>query len=349
MERGVTPATPMGLVTTRRLGSLLLAQACGAFNDNLVKNAMLVLAIFTLGAGGAGLSALAGALFIAPYILLSATAGKLADRLSKTRLIVIYKLAEVALMLLSAAAFLSQSVPFLLAVLFGLGVQAALFGPVKYGILPELLRTRELVAGNGLIEATTFLSIVCGTVAGGALILLHAGTWVVGIVGLVLSLVGLGAALGIPRREPADPALSVDPNLVAETAAVIRSARGQRLVWLPILGVSWFWTMGATLMTEFPVVAHDTLRSDGSVLTVLLTVFAIGVGVGSIVCAQVLHGVLTLRLVPWAAAGISLFCADFALAAWTVGHGAGLASAHDVLTTWQIGRASCRERVLRVV
>ncbi|HET6308207.1 MAG TPA: MFS transporter, partial [Rhodopila sp.] len=162
----------MGLVASRRLGPLCLAQACGAFNDNLVKNAMVVLAIFKLGIGGAGLAALAGALFIAPYALLSATAGQLADRFDKSRLIRVMKVAEVVLMAAAAWAFAVGSVPGLLAVLFGLGVQATMFGPLKYGILPDHLREEELVAGNGLVEASTFLAILAGTVAGGALVLL---------------------------------------------------------------------------------------------------------------------------------------------------------------------------------
>ena len=178
-------ASPIGLLKTRRLWPLVLAQSCGALNDNLVKNAMVVLALFELSIGGVGLSALAGALFIAPYILLSATAGKLADRFPKPRVILVYKLAEVLLMAAAAAAFLTESVPGLLVVLTGLGVQATLFGPVKYGLLPEHLADDELVAGNGVIEATTFLSIVCGTVAGGALILLPHGTVWVGAAGVV--------------------------------------------------------------------------------------------------------------------------------------------------------------------
>ena len=145
----------IGLLKTRRLGPLVLAQSCGAFDDNFVKNAMVVLAVFKLGAGDAGLSLLAGALFIAPYILLSATAGKIADRFPKPAVIRIYKAAEVGLMIGAAAAFLTESLPALLAVLIGLGVQAALFGPVKYGILPEQLAEDELVAGNGAIEAST--------------------------------------------------------------------------------------------------------------------------------------------------------------------------------------------------
>lgn len=326
----VTQTSPLALLATRRLGPLVLAQACGALNNNLVKNAMVVLALFTLGVGGAGLSALAGALFIAPYVLLSATAGKLADRLAKSRLVLLYKLAEIALMLVAAAAFLSQSVPALLAVLFGLGVQAAMFGPVKYGILPELLPREELLAGNGLVEATTFLSIVAGTVLGGGLILLEHGTLVVGGLGLVVSVIGAASSARIPARPAADPALAIHPNVMSETRVILRAARVDPAIWWSILGISWFWTMGATLMTEFPVVARDTLRADGTVLTMLLTVFAVGVGVGSIGCARLLRGAVSSRLVPWAALGISVFCADFALAAWS-GAGSGLTSAAGIV------------------
>src|SRR5580698_7509220 len=214
--------SPIGLLKTRRLGPLVLAQSCGALNDNLVKNAMVVLAIFQLQSGGAGLSALAGALFIAPYAALSATAGKLADRFEKPRLIQIYKAMEVGLMVLAALAFLSGSVSALLAVLVGLGVQAALFGPVKYGVLPELLAEDELIAGNGLIEATTFLCIVAGTVAGGALILLDDGSAAVGVAGVALSILGLYGAMRIPPAVAADPSLQVRWNIVAETKDLLR-------------------------------------------------------------------------------------------------------------------------------
>lgn len=322
-------SSALGLLATRRLGGLALAQACGAFNDNLVKNAMVVLALFKLGIGGAGLSALAGALFIFPYVVLSATAGRVADRFAKQRIIVIYKAAEVVLMAGAAVAFLLSSVPALLALLFGLGVQAALFGPVKYGVLPELLVDRELVAGNGAIEATTFLCIVAGTVTGGALILMDDGL-LVGVVGIALSLVGLAAALAIPALPPAAPGLTIGPNVLADTFRLLRHASGQRPIWLSLLGLSWFWTMGATLMTEFPVIARDTMRSDGTVLTLLLTVFAVGVGAGSIGCAHVLKGEVSPRLVPYAAVGISIFCWDFATAA---------AGATGILSAWDVFRS----------
>jgi acyl-[acyl-carrier-protein]-phospholipid O-acyltransferase / long-chain-fatty-acid--[acyl-carrier-protein] ligase len=328
--------SPIGLLQTRRLWPLALAQSCGALNDNLVKNAMVVLALFQLGIGGTGLSALAGALFIAPYILLSATAGKLADRFAKPRVILAYKAAEVLLMAAAALAFLTESVAALLIVLAGLGVQATLFGPVKYGLLPEHLAEHELVAGNGMIEATTFLSIVCGTVIGGALVLLPNGTTWVGAVGIALAMLGLSAASRIPPSPAADPSLRITPNLLAETWRVTRHAASIRPIWLSVLGLSWFWTIGATLMTEFPVVARDTLHSDGTVLTLLLTVFAIGVGVGSIQCARLLHGEVSPRLVPFAALGISVFCWDFATAAGSAGSIATVIVALTSFAGWRM-------------
>jgi acyl-[acyl-carrier-protein]-phospholipid O-acyltransferase/long-chain-fatty-acid--[acyl-carrier-protein] ligase len=309
----------MSLLLSRRLGPLCLTQTCGAFNDNLVKNAMVVLAIFKLGAGGAGLAALAGALFIAPYALLSATAGQLADRFDKSRLIQVTKAAEVLLMCAAAYAFMLSSVPGLLAVLFGLGVQATMFGPLKYGILPDHLSDNELIAGNGLIEASTFLAILAGTVAGGALALLDAGPAVVGVCGVSVSLLGLGAAFGVPRAPAADSSLRIGWNIVRETIAVTRNAARIRPVWLSILGLSWFWAIGATLLSEFPSIAKDDLGADGHVVTLLLTMFAVGVGVGSMLCARLLHGEVSARLVPFAAFGITVFTWDYAAAVISAG------------------------------
>jgi acyl-[acyl-carrier-protein]-phospholipid O-acyltransferase/long-chain-fatty-acid--[acyl-carrier-protein] ligase len=309
----------MSLLLSRRLGPLCLTQTCGAFNDNLVKNAMVVLAIFKLGAGGAGFAAMAGALFIAPYALLSATAGQLADRFDKSRLIQLTKAAEVLLMAAAAWAFVANSVPGLLAVLFGLGVQATMFGPLKYGILPDHLRDDELVAGNGLIEASTFLAILAGTVAGGALALLDQGPAIVGAAGAAVSLFGLAAAFGIPKAPPADASLRIGWNILRETVSVTRQAATIRPVWLSILGLSWFWAIGATLLSEFPSVARDALGANGQVVTLLLTMFAVGVGVGSMLCARLLQGEVTAKLVPFAAFGITLFTWDFGAAVISAG------------------------------
>ena len=325
------PSSPLDLLRTRRLWPLALSQACGALNDNLVKNAMLVLALFTLGQGGTGLSALAGAMFIAPYILLSATAGQVADRFPKPQVIVAAKVAELVLMLGSAVAFLTHSVPGLIAVLFGLGVQSTIFSPLKLGLLPEHLREEELVAGNGVIEASTFLSIVAGTVLGGALVLLDNGPAIVSGVGIAIALVGLGSALLIPPAAPAAPGLAISANIVAETWRTVRQAAGTRALWLCILGLSWFWTVGATLLTTLPVLVRDTLGAEGHVLTLLLTVFAVGVGIGSIGCAWLLKGEVSPRHVPFAALGISVFLLDFSFAS-TAAAEAGLTTVTALLT-----------------
>ena len=310
----MNPVSAFSLLVSRRLGPLCLTQTCGAFNDNLVKNAMVVLAIFKLGAGGAGLAALAGALFVAPYALLSATAGQLADRFDKARLIQATKAAEILLMAAAGYAFLQGSVPALLTVLFGLGVQAAMFGPLKYGILPDHLRDQELVAGNGVVEASTFLAILAGTVAGGALILLDAGPAIVGAAGIGVSAIGLAAAFAIPAAPSGDSSLRIGWNILRETVAVTRQAAANHLVWLSILGISWFWAIGATLLAEFPTITRDALRADGHVVTLLLTMFAIGIGLGSLLCGRLLRGEVSARYVPLAALGITLFTWDFASA-----------------------------------
>jgi acyl-[acyl-carrier-protein]-phospholipid O-acyltransferase / long-chain-fatty-acid--[acyl-carrier-protein] ligase len=324
-------AGPAHLLRTRRFLPLLVTQTLGALNDNLFKNALVVLALFQAAERGPVLVALSGGVFILPYVVFSALAGQLADRGEKARLIRITKLFEIALMVLAAIGFLTGSLALLMTVLFGLGVQATFFSPLKYAILPDHLREEELVAGNGLIEAGTFLGILTGTVAGGALMLLDGGGAVVSAAGLGVAAAGFVAALRVPPAPAADPTLRLGWNLPRETLALLREARGNGPVWLAILGLSWFWTIGATLLAEFPILAKETLAADGSVVTLLLTVFALGVGAGSIACAKVLNGEVSPRLVPWAALGITLFTADFAFAALAAAGDPRLATAAGVL------------------
>ncbi len=309
----------MSLLTSRRLWPLCLSQACGAFDDNLLKNALVVLAAFRLGHAGAGFAAMAGALFILPYLLLSATGGQIADRFSKRTVTIWVKLAEIPLMACAAAGLVTGNIPALLVTLFGIGVQAALFGPLKYGLLPELLTEAELVTGNGLIEAATFVSILAGTLGGTAALLPH-GPTLVASAGLVSAAAGLAAARLIPQTTPADPAARISWNILADTLAVVRAARTTRPVWLAILGASWFWAMGATIIAEFPALARDALGAGGPVVSLLLGVFAIGVGAGSLLSARLLQGEVSARHVPFAAFGMSLFC-------WDLGH-ASLTAAH---------------------
>ena len=319
----------MHLLTSRRLGPLLITQTLGAINDNLFKNALVVLVLLRAAAQGGAMVAAAGGVFIVPYVLLSATAGQIADRFEKQRTIVWVKLAEIVLMALAAVGFLTGSMPLLFAVLFGLGVQATFFSPLKYSILPSHLAEDELIAGNGLVEAGTFLGILFGTIGGGALFVLPHGPMIVSVAGLVIAVAGVAAALAIPPAPSNAAGLHVGWNLVHETAVLLRTARANRPVWLSVLGLSWFWVVGATLLAEMPTLAI-ALGAETSVVTLMLGFFAVGVGAGSLLCAKLLHGEVTARHVPFAALGLSIFIWDFAHAA---GHAQGLETVHAFVTS----------------
>ena len=321
------------LLASRRLGPLLVTQTLGAVNDNLFKNALVVLILFRAAAtDGPALVAIAGGVFILPYVLLSATAGQIADRFEKSRTILIVKLAEVALMAIAAAGFLLGSTPLLFAVLAGLGVQATFFSPLKYGILPTHLAEDELVAGNGLIEAGTFLGILAGTLAGSALIGLDHGALVVSGFGLAIAVAGVASAVFIPRAPSSAPGLAIGVNLLRETRLLLGAARGNRPVWLCVLGLSWFWVIGAILLAELPALVRDDLGAQEHVFTLMLAFFSVGVGSGSLVCSKLLRGEVSARLVPFAAIGLSVFLWDFGRA---VGHAQGLTDVAAVLHSGQ--------------
>ncbi len=317
------------LLTSRRLAPLLVTQTLGALNDNLFKNALVVLILFRAAqSSGPALVALAGGVFILPYVLLSATAGQVADRFEKSRSLLLVKVLEFALMLLAAAGFLIGSVPVLFAVLFGLGVQATFFGPLKYSILPSHLAEHELVAGNGLVEAGTFLGILAGTIAGSALFTLDNGPMIVSVAGLAVAAAGIVSAALIQRAPSEAAGLRIGWNVPRETSRLLGTAKANRPVWLCILGLSWFWTIGATLLAELPTLVRDDLGATGPVFTLMLTAFSVGIGAGSILCSKLLRGEVSPRLVPFAALGLSVFLWDFGHA---VSHAHGLSSVSAVL------------------
>ncbi len=317
------------LITSRRLAPLLVTQTLGAINDNLFKNALVVLILFRAAqSAGPALVALAGGIFILPYVFLSATAGQAADRFEKSRLILIVKSAELLLMALAALGFYLGSVPLLFAVLFGLGLQATFFSPLKYGILPSHLAEHELVAGNGLIEAGTFLGILAGTICGSGLFVLPHGPLIVSIMGLAVAAGGIVSATFVMRAQSPVPDLRIGRNLVRETVGLLRAAYANHAVWLCLLGLSWFWAIGAILLTELPTLVRNNLAAAEPVFTLLLMVFSVGVGLGSLLCSRLLRGEVSPRLVPFAAVGLSIFLWDFGHA---VGHARHLADVQAVL------------------
>ena len=297
----------------RRFAPLFWTQALGAVNDNMFKNALVVLALFRLAHLGPVVVALSGGVFLLPYAVFSATAGQIADAGEKSRLIRWVKFWELGLMLLASAGFVQGSFTVLLAVLFGLGMQAAFFSPLKYGILPDHLAGEELVAGNGLVEAGTFTGILLGTVAGGVLVLLPEGAWLAS--GACLAV----AAAGIFAAPPAQPGLRPGWNFAAETWGLVRLARENAPVWFAINGISWFWAVGATLLAAFPTLAREVLHADGHVVTLMLGVFAVGVGIGSLAVARFVKDAALLAYVAAAGVGISVFTADFAVTALRAG------------------------------
>jgi acyl-[acyl-carrier-protein]-phospholipid O-acyltransferase/long-chain-fatty-acid--[acyl-carrier-protein] ligase len=305
----------VGLLKTKRFLPLFVTQFLGAFNDNAFKNAFLIWFTFDV-AQKAGLNAnmlvtLAAGLFILPFFLFSATAGQLADKYEKSLLVRRIKMIEIVLMMACAAGFYMQSVYFLLVVLFLMGVQSTFFGPIKYSLLPEHLKDDELIAGNGLIEGGTFLSILLGTIFGGLIIRTEYGVELIAIAVITFSVLGWWASRFIPKAPVSDPDLNISWNIAAETWRIIGYARKERSVWLSIVAISWFWFVGATFLTQFPVYAKEVVGGNEHVVTLFLTVFSIGIGVGSMLCNSLLKGEINGRLVPWGCLGMSIFIIDF--------------------------------------
>jgi acyl-[acyl-carrier-protein]-phospholipid O-acyltransferase/long-chain-fatty-acid--[acyl-carrier-protein] ligase len=305
---------PHPLLRVPRFGPLFATQALGALNDNFFRNALAVLALYQSAEHGPLLVTLALGLFILPYVLFSSLAGQLADREDKARLIRLTRLGGLFLYLLAAVGFAIGSVELLLAVLFGLGVQATFFSPLKFGIMPQHLREEELVAANGLIAASTFVAILLGTILGGALIHLAGGAFIVAALSLIIAALGVAASWYIPPAPPGAPGLRLGWNIPRESLALLRQARAHRGVWLAILGTSWFWGFGATLLTQLQVTAKTVLGGDALVLTLLLAVFTLGVGTGAMLCDRLLKGEISPRYVPFAGLGMSFFLSDFTAA-----------------------------------
>jgi 1-acyl-sn-glycerol-3-phosphate acyltransferase len=307
-------SSPFRLLKARRFLPFFLTQFLGAFNDNFYKNALVVLITFnaarftTLSAGV--LVNLAAGIFILPFFLFSATAGQVADKFEKSRLIRYTKLLEVAIMLLASAAFAVSSLPLMLATLFLMGTQSAIFGPVKYAILPQHLAETEIIGGNALVESGTFVSILLGTIAGGVIVGLPGGTSWISIGAVAVALLGYLASRGIPVAPAADPRLSINWNPLTQTWRTIGFTRGNRTVFLSILGVSWFWFYGALFLSQFPAYAKDVLGGDEHAVTLLLAIFSVGIGVGSLLCEKLSGKHIEIGLVPFGAIGLSLFALD---------------------------------------
>lgn len=303
------------LLKSKRFAPLFATQFLGAFNDNVFKNALVIWMTFALAEqhdmNATILVNAAAGLFILPFFLFSALAGQLADKYEKSMLIRRIKLCEIILMILAATGFYLENVYFLLAVLFFMGTQSAFFGPLKYSILPNHLKDDELISGNALIEAGTFLSILLGTIFSGTLILTDPGVGIIAITIIILASVGYLSSRAIPLCEAADRHLVINKNFLSETWRLISYAKSHDSIWLCMLGISWFWFVGATFLTQFSPYVKTTIHGNEHVITLFLTLFSIGIALGSMLCNKLLKGRISASYAPLGCILISLFTIDF--------------------------------------
>ncbi|MDN4052868.1 MFS transporter [Massilia sp. YIM B02763] len=311
-----TPHTSQfALLAQRRFGPFFWTQFLGAFNDNLFKTALMTVLTFDAASwtdlSPALLNNLVPGLFILPYVLFSATAGQIADKVEKGRLARFVKLLEVGIMAVAALGWLTHTLWLLIAAVAGMGIHSTLFGPVKYAYLPQHLRNDELVGGNGVIEMGTFVGILLGEVVGALLASHgHLGAELVAFGTLGVAALGLASSWRIPVSPAPVPDLRISANFVAESVRNIAFSRKNRTVFLSMLGNSWFWFYGALLLAQFPLYAKDYLHGDHSVFVLLLTVFSLGIGTGSLLCDKLSGGKVEIGLVPFGAIGLSVFGID---------------------------------------
>jgi 1-acyl-sn-glycerol-3-phosphate acyltransferase len=301
------------LLKQRRFLPFFVTQFLGAFNDNVYKNALVILVAFHAASlssmSAPTLSNLAQAIFILPFFLFSATAGQIADKLEKSRLIRWVKLAEIAIMALGATGLVLRNLSLLMTALFLMGLHSTVFGPVKYSYLPQHLAQDEITGGNGLVEMGTFLAILVGTLLGGFLI---AGGSEIPVAATVLVLAALGylASRGIPRSPAAAPELVINWNPLSETWRILKFMKRNRVVFLSVLGISWFWFLGAVYLSQFPVYTKDILSGREEVVSMLLAIFSVGIGVGSLLCERLSGRRIEIGLVPFGSIGLTVFGVD---------------------------------------
>ncbi|WP_028228920.1 MFS transporter [Paraburkholderia ferrariae] len=352
------------LLGERRFAPFFWTQFLGAMNDNVFKIGFTSLVTYQAarfsGVDPKTVAFLISAIFIAPFVLFSATSGQVADKYDKATLMRWVKTFEIAVMLIGAAGFGLHSVMLLYTCTFLMGVHSAVFGPVKYAYLPQKLRADELVGGNGLVEMGTFVAILVGTILGGVAAGLGASgvadaagvaraaqaggapagaVWLGGIC-VTVALVGRVASAFVPPCAPSQPGLAINWNPFSETWRNLRLARGNRTVFLSLLGISWLWFVGATFLASFFNFAKDVLSADPDVVTVLLAMFSLGIGIGSLLCERLSRRRIEIGLVPLGSIGMSVFGIDLFFASHAV------PAASHLLTVGEFLRVGAHWRVL---
>lgn len=299
------------LMKTKRFLPLFLTQFFGAFNDNVFKNALIIMLAFNASILPSGISEglavnISAALFILPFFLFSSIAGQLADYNEKSNLVQKLKIIELLLVALCAFSLISKNVYLMWVALFLLGAQSTFFGPIKYSILPQHLEEKELVGGNSLIEMGTFISILIGTIVGGVLISIDYGSYYICAILFTAAIIGLMSSYKIPIANPASQG-KIKFNIFQQSVEIVKIAKQTKSVFLSILGISWFWFLGATFLAQFPLLVKDVLASHENTVTILLMIFSIGIAAGSLLCEKLSRGKIEPGLVPFGAFGMTVF------------------------------------------
>lgn len=310
--------TSTHLLRTRRFAPLFVTQLLNAFNDNLFKNAMVLFVVYSIynsEEAEGQFSAIASAVFILPFFMLSALAGQLADMRDKARIIRMVKAAEIGIMLVGAAGLVmafegiavhSVAIPLMLTALFGMGVHSTFFGPIKYAILPQHLHPQEVLAGTGLVEAGTYIAILAGTILAGWIPVEWAAIGVVAV-----AVIGYVISRQVPPAPPEIAAEPLDFHILRSSIALIRNTAQDKRVFLAIMAISFFWTIGAVLFIQFPPLAKNVLTASKEVASVFLVIFSIGVAIGSISINALLKGTVSARYSPMSVIGMGLFVVAF--------------------------------------
>lgn len=310
------------LMQEKRFRPFFFTQFLGAFNDNVFKTALITLVAFhtarLTSIDGSTLATLLPGLFILPFFLFSATAGQLADKYEKSQIIRLVKVFEIGIMLFASAGFFLHNIWLLAAALFMMGMHSTLFGPVKYAYLPQHLKESEIVGGNGMVEMGSFVAILLGQVLGAWLAMQSEHALLTSSTVLVIAVLGYWTSCGVPNSPAVAPKLKINWNPITETYRNINFIWQHQAIWLTIIAISWFWFYGATLLAQFPNFAKNILHGDESLFILLLSIFSLGIGIGSLMCEKLSKGKVELGLVLFGATGLTLFGADLYFASTSI-------------------------------
>ena len=303
------------LLTQKRFAPFFFTQFLGAFNDNIFRNGLIILLTFkgieVFGMNASQIANVAGALFILPYFLFSAIAGQIADKYEKSILIKSTKLLEIILMVTATFVLITENYSFLLIILFLMGFQSSLFGPVKYAYIPQKLKLNELIGGNALVESGTYIAIILGLVVGGLAVSIgQENDYPLASLLLLMAILGYFFSCKIPNTEPTDPTLKINWNIFSEIKKIIGFSKEKDRIFIYIIGISWFWFYGSVITLQIPAYTINILMGDESLTTFLLATFAIGIGIGSLACERLSRNKIELGITPIGAIGLSLFTLD---------------------------------------